>query len=207
MIGSGFWQSCGSIQTHWHTCLTHSTTSWMDNLYRCEDQGENCLRLGNRFRTSLAHWPVRLHHKTEQGSAQGTTGNTLTFGKRHSLKSQRKRKGARSASTHSNGHRLTWFSSMGRQCYSERPAHNGHCFFLYLNCLKKHLVECYQAWNIPKLEEPASTEITPPIDPNLPLHVQRAHIIVQSSYRAHNMYHWSSISLSRHNQRERRTNT
>ena len=28
---------------------------------------------------SLAHWPVRLHQKTEQGSAQGTTGNTLTY--------------------------------------------------------------------------------------------------------------------------------
>ena len=32
---------------------------------RCEDQGENCLRLGNSFRTSLAHWPVRLHQKME----------------------------------------------------------------------------------------------------------------------------------------------
>ena len=50
---------------------------------------------------------TRLHQKTEQGSAQGTTGNALTFGKRHSLKSKWKRKGARPASTHSNGHRLT----------------------------------------------------------------------------------------------------
>ena len=31
MIGSGFCQSCGSIHTHWHTSLTHRTTSWTDN--------------------------------------------------------------------------------------------------------------------------------------------------------------------------------
>ena len=40
-------------------------------------------------------------------SAQGTTGNELTFGKPHSSKSQWKRKGARPASTHSNGHQQT----------------------------------------------------------------------------------------------------
>ena len=103
----------------------------------CEGQWENCLRVGNSFRTSLAHWPVRLHQKTEHGSAQGTTGNALTFRKRHSLKSQWKRKDAHPASTHSNWHRLTWFSSVGGQCYSQRPAHNWHCFFLYLNCQKE----------------------------------------------------------------------
>ena len=27
IIGSGFWQSCGSIHTHWHTSLSHCTTS------------------------------------------------------------------------------------------------------------------------------------------------------------------------------------
>ena len=32
IIVSGFWQSCGSIHTHWHTSLTHYTTSWMDKL-------------------------------------------------------------------------------------------------------------------------------------------------------------------------------
>ena len=36
---------------------------------------------------------------------------------------------------------------------------------------RKHLVECYQAWNIPKQEEPASTEIATPTDANLALHV------------------------------------
>ena len=30
IIGSGFWQSCGSIHTHWHTSLSHCTTSWME---------------------------------------------------------------------------------------------------------------------------------------------------------------------------------
>ena len=45
--------------------------------------------------------------ETEQDSAQGTTGNGLTFGKRHSLKSQWKRKGVHPASTHSNEHQQT----------------------------------------------------------------------------------------------------
>ena len=40
----------------------------------------------------------------------------------------------------------------------------------------KHPVECYQVWNIPKQEEPASTEIVPPTDAKLALHVQRAHL-------------------------------
>ena len=40
-------------------------------------------------------------------SELGTTGNALTFGKRHSLKYQWKRKVARPASAHSSGHRLT----------------------------------------------------------------------------------------------------
>ena len=41
---------------------------------------------------------------------------------------------------------------------------------------RRHLVECYQACNIPKQEEPASTEIAPPADANLALYVQRAHL-------------------------------
>ena len=32
-------------------------------------------------------------------------------------------------------------------------------------------------------------------------------IMVQISYRTYNSYHWSSISLSQHNQREQRKNT
>ena len=28
-------------------------------------------------------------------------------------------------------------SSVGGQCYSQRPAHNWHCFFLYLDCQKE----------------------------------------------------------------------
>ena len=128
--------------------------------------------LGNSFRTSLAHWPVRLHQKTEQSSAQGTTGNALTFGKRHSLKSQWKRKGARPASTHSNGHRLPWFSSVGGKCYSETPAHNGHCFFLYLNCQKEST-----SLNATRHEIYRNRRNPPPLK-SLPLalHVQRAHL-------------------------------
>ncbi len=41
---------------------------------------------------------------------------------------------------------------------------------------RKHLVECYQAWHIPKQDEPTSTEIAPPTDANLALHVQIAYL-------------------------------
>ena len=50
---------------------------------------------------------IDQYQKTDQGSAQGTTRNALTFGEPHSSKSQWKRKGARPASTHSNGHQQT----------------------------------------------------------------------------------------------------
>ena len=73
---------------------------------------------------------------SENGARQcaGEYWEFTHFEERHSIISQWKRKGVCPASTHSNGHRLTWFSPGEGQCYSERPAHNGHCFFLSLHC-------------------------------------------------------------------------
>ena len=56
MIGSGLWQSSGSIHIHWHTSLNHSTTSWTDKWSlkrspeaRCEDQGKSVCDLETAF--------------------------------------------------------------------------------------------------------------------------------------------------------------
>ena len=55
-----------------------------------------------------------------------------------SLKSQWKRKGSRPASTHSNGHRLTYLIRFcGRTVLLGETCSQRHCFFLYLNCQKE----------------------------------------------------------------------
>ena len=46
-------------------------------------RGENCIRLGSSFPTSLVHLRVRLHDQTELGIAQGSAGNARTFSQSH----------------------------------------------------------------------------------------------------------------------------
>ena len=144
---------------------------------RCEYQGENCLQLGNIF--SYLPRSLTSTAASENGARQCARDYWECSHFREATQSQILMEEERCPpckySLKRTSTNLIQFRGrtvlLGETC-SQRA------LLLSVPQLseRKHLVECYQAWNIPKEEEPASTEIAPPTDANLALHVQRAHL-------------------------------